>query len=43
MLARVATFNQLSPEGLDDDGVHRLRDIVMAQPGVRAGYHLSHA
>jgi hypothetical protein len=39
MLARVATFNQL-PDGLDDPAVKLLRDTVMAQPGVRAGYHM---
>jgi hypothetical protein len=39
MLARVATFNQL-PGGLDDAAVKRLRDTVMAQPGVRAGDHM---
>jgi hypothetical protein len=39
MLARVATFNQLS-EGLDGAAVKRLPDTVMAQPGIRAGYHV---
>ena len=39
MLARVATFNQL-PGGLDDTAVKLLRDTVMAQPGVRTGYHM---
>jgi hypothetical protein len=39
MLARVATFNQL-PEGLDEAAVKRLPDTVMAQPGIRAGYHV---
>ena len=39
MLVRVATFNQL-PGGLDDTAVKLLRDTVMAQPGVRAGYHM---
>jgi len=32
-------FNQL-PDGLDDAAVKRLRDSVMAQPRVRAGYHM---
>lgn len=40
MIARVATFDQLSPDDLDPDAVERLRSIIKSSPGFVAGFHL---
>lgn len=40
MIARVATFDRLSPEKLDPEAVDRLRETIRSQPGFRAGYHM---
>jgi len=40
VIARVATFDQLSPDELDPDAVERLRETIRSQPGFRAGYHM---
>jgi hypothetical protein len=40
MIARVATFHQLDPEGLDPQAVDRLRAVIKSTPGYVAGFHL---
>ncbi len=40
MLARVATFDQLTPDDLDSEAVQRLRDTVRNTVGYVAGFHL---
>jgi heme-degrading monooxygenase HmoA len=40
MYARVATFDQLDPEGLDQEAVERLRRSIRSTPGYRAGFHV---
>jgi hypothetical protein len=40
MIARLATFNDFDPSGLDPEAVERLRSTIKAAPGYVAGFHL---